>query len=75
MQGSLESKQLSLSGNRKALQLTLQPSTPSQSGVYTCVADNGFQRVEKMVSLSVFPPGTWHDHHCMHAADMVLSID
>ena len=57
LQGSIESKELSVSGNRKAMEMTLLSVTQSQSGFYVCVADNGFQRVEKSVSLTVFPQG------------------
>lgn len=58
-QESIVSKESSMSGNRRAVELTLHSPALSQSGFYTCVADNGFQRVKETVLLSVFPPGMW----------------
>ena len=39
--------------------LSLQSTNVSQSGPYTCVADNSFQRAKKSVMLAVYPKGTY----------------
>ena len=49
---------MSVSGNRKAAELSLQSTNVSQSGPYTCVAENSFQEVKRSVMLAVFPSGT-----------------
>ena len=46
-----------MSGNRKAVELTLPSPALSQSGPYACVAKNSFERVEQTVTLYVFPSG------------------
>ena len=50
-------EELSISGNRKAMELTLPSPALSQSGPYACVAENSFERVEQTVTLYVFPSG------------------
>ena len=49
-------KKLLLSGERKGLQLTLPSPDVSQSGLYVCVAENRFEKVEQAAFLNVYPP-------------------
>ena len=52
-----ESKKLEVTGERRAVELILASANLSQSGTYSCVADNGFQMVSAEVGLTVFARG------------------
>ena len=57
MQELAESEKLAIAGSRSAVELTLPSTNLTHTGTYTCVADNGFQRVSEDVSLTVYPQG------------------